>query len=301
MVPYIELNKIVKKGKKIEHPKTLSESLLKYFSNIFREEISRELDFVATYYGLTGTALTLEKIGESQPNKLTRERVRQIIDGTLKKTKPLIEEQDSPFVLAEKEFFNILGNSMFLRLNDLTKIDFFKEFKKNTRGLISFLNDCGIRQVAYRKQYYFYPKSFDRKSVVASIQKENKSIRREKTVSNMSKKAKTVTYVPNEVREFLLGYSNKNKIHLNPLYELILNQFIVSKPYLNNNFEFAKTKSWKARKGKAMWQQVGIYIDRDVFDKVRDAVISIKKDMKKNVSLMSFICQSFVWFHNQNK
>lgn len=301
MVPYIELNKIVKKGKKVENPKTLNESLLKYFSNVFKEEISRELDFVATYYGLTGTALTLEKIGESQANKLTRERVRQIIDGTLKKTKPLIEKEDSPFYLAEKEFLNILGNSMFLRLGELTKTEFFKDFKKNTRGLISFLNDCGIRQVAYRKQYYFYPKNFDRKLVVASIQKENKAIRREKTVSNMSKKSKTVTYVPNEVREFLLVYSNKHKIHLNPLYELILKQFISSKPYLNNDFEFAKTKSWKARKGKAMWQQVGIYIDKDVFTAVRDSVSLIKKDMKKNVSLMSFICQSFVWFYNQNK
>ncbi len=301
MAQYIELNKIIKKGRKIEHPKTLLESLLKYFANVFKEDISRELDFVSTYYGLTGTALTLEKIGESQPNKLTRERVRQIIDGTLKKTKPLVDNKESPFSLAEKEFLNILGNSMFLRLSELTKTEFFKDFRKNTRGLISFLNDCGIRQIAYRKQYYFYPSNFDRKLVVNAIQKENKAIRREKTISNMSKKSKTVTYVPNEVRDFLLSYSSKHKVHLNPLYELILNQFISAKPYLNKDFEFSKTKSWKARKGKAMWQQVGIYIDKDVFNAVRDSVSLIKKDMKKNVSLMSFICQSFVWFYNQHK
>jgi hypothetical protein len=301
MAQYIELNKIIKKGRKIEAPRTLLESLLKYFSSVFKEDISRELDFVSTYYGLTRPALTLEKIGYSQETKLTRERVRQIIDGTLKKTKPLLKDEVSPFILAEKEFANILGNSMFLRLSDLTKTDFFKDFKKNTKGLISFLNDCGIKQIAYRKQYYFYPSSVSRKLVVQSIQKENKVLRREKTISNMSKKSKTVTYVPNEVRDFLLAYSNKHKVHLNPLYENILNQFISEKPYLKPTFEFSKTKSWKARKGKALWQQVGIYIDKDVFDSVKDSVALIKKDMRKNVSLMSFICQSFVWFYNKNK
>lgn len=301
MTDYIELHKIIKKGKKVESPKTLQDYLLKYIASVFREDISREINFVATYYGLNGEALTLEKIGNTQEHKLTRERIRQIIDGTLKKTKLLIEEKDSPFVVAEKEFFNILGDSLFLRFSDLTKHSFFKDFKKNTRGLISFLNDCGIRQVAYRKEYYLYPQFFERKLIIDSIQKENKAIRREQTISNMSKKAKTVTYVPNEVREFLLDYSNKNKLNLNPLYELILKDFIESKPYLKSEFEFSKTKSWKARKGKAMWQQVGIYIDREVFNLVINSISFIKKDLNKNVSLMNFICQSFIWFYNKNK
>ena len=106
----------------------------------------------------------------------------------------------------------------------------------------------------------------------------------------MSQKAKTVTYVPNEVRDHLLSYSEKKNINLNPLYETIINQFIDGRPFEKDSYKFSKTKSWKARKGKAQWQQVGIYIDKDIFNNVKKSVSHIKKDLRKNVSMMSFIC-----------
>lgn len=300
MAQYLALNKIIKKGKKIESPYSLIDYLNKYIASVYNENIARELYFVSLYYGLIGTPLTLENIGKSQPIQLTRERVRQIIDGVLSKTKIIDVGFEHPFIVAKKEFLNILGNKQFLRIEDLTQNDFFKDFRKNTKGLISLLNDCDIRQIAYRKQYYFYPKELERKKVVSSIQKENKTLRREKTVSNMSKKSKTVTYVPNEVRKYLLEYSYKYKLNLNPLYESIINKFIEIKPYESADYNFSKTKSWKARKGKAEWQQIGIYIDRNIFLKIKDSVIHIKKDLKKNVSLMSFICQAFVWHYETN-
>lgn len=301
MTPYVTLNKIIKKGKKIESPKTLQEYLVKYFSTIFNEQIKRELYFVGLYYGLVGEALTLENIGKSQEHPLTRERVRQIIDGVLTKNKDIPIDFDSPFKKAKQEFHDILRNKNFLRIDELTKEDFFKDFKKNTKGLISFLNDCEIRQIAYRKQYYFYPSNLNRKEVVLNIQKENKVMRREKTISNMSKKSKTVTYVPDEVRHYLLSYSKEQDINLNPLYEKIITQFIDEKPFVEKDFNFSRTKSWKARKGKAQWQQIGIYIDKNIFQKIKSNVLYIKKDLKKNVSLMSFICQSFVWHYEKNK
>lgn len=300
MDQYTAISKIIKKGKKIDNPVTLQDYLLKYFSTVYKDSMLRELYFVGLYYGLIGEAQTLESIGKSQSQKLTRERVRQIIDGTLKKTRETKINFTSPFEIAVDEFNKILGNGNFLRISDLTKVEFFKDFKKNVRGLISFLNDCGIRQIAYRKQYYFYPKKLNRKNVILEIQKENKVIRRAKTVSNMSQKAKTVTYVPNEVRDYLLSYSEKKNINLNPLYETIINQFIDGRPFENDSFKFSKTKSWKARKGKAQWQQVGIYIDKDIFNNVKKNVSHIKKDLRKNVSMMSFICQAFVWHYEQN-
>jgi hypothetical protein len=301
MTQYSALNKIIKKGKTIETPKNLGELLIKYFSDVHNDNISRELYFVGLYYGLVAEAMTLENIGKSQPQQLTRERVRQIIDSVLNKIK---EHQPKgyvdPFTKTKEIFTQVLGKNTFIRIEDLIKHEYFSAFKKNVKGLISFLNDCGIRQIAYRKKYYFYPEAFVRKDIVQSIQKENKTLRREKTMENMTHKAKTVTYVPDEVRTHLLNYSQKHKINLNPLYENILNKYMEKKPYEASDYVFSRTKSWKARKGKAKWQQIGIYIDKDIFSTIKTNVVSIKKDLKKNVSLMSFICQAFVWHYEQN-
>ncbi len=113
----------------------------------------------------------------------------------------------------------------------------------------------------------------------------------------MAIKSKTVTYVPNQVRNFLLQQSTEKNINLNPLYENILKEFIKNKPFKANKFCFGKTKSWKARNGKAQWQQIGIYINKSIFDLIKKNVEHIKDDLNKTVSLMSFICQAFIWYY----
>ncbi len=301
MTQYPALIKIIKKGKKLEQPNNVSDYLTKYFSDVYNDNISRELYFVGLYYGLVSDAMTLENIGKSQSQPLTRERVRQIIDAVLNKIKnqPL-KGYESPFDKSKEIFNLILEKNSFIRLEELIKNEFFSSFKKNVKGLIAFLNDCGVRQIAYRKKYYFYPETLVRKDIVQLIQKENKTLRREKTLENMTQKSKTVTYVPDEVRSHLLKYAETNKIHLNPLYEKILTSYIQAKPFESADYVFSRTKSWKARKGKAQWQQIGIYIDKSIFSLIKSNVINIKKDLKKNVSLMSFICQAFVWHYEQN-
>lgn len=294
------LQKIIKKGRKIVTPVTLVDSLYKQISDFYKEKNARELNFLTLYYGFQGKAMTLEAIGESQEQPLTRERVRQIIDGILKSLKKEQHNYDNPYEKANTLFENILQERSFLRLDELLKESSFVDFKKNIKGLIAFLNDRVIRQIAYRKNYYFYPKRYDRKLVVSAIQKENKVLRREHTLEKMSLKAKTVTYVPDEVREHLLQYAHKKDFNLNPLYETILNDFMKSKPYLEQSFVFSRTKSWKARKGKAQWQQIGIYIDRSIFDTIKEDVKQIKKELNKSVSLMSFICQAFVWHYEKH-
>lgn len=299
MSNYNELQKIIKKGKRIEETDNLFDSLLKEVSLKSNSKNLRELHFLTSYYGLQNKALTLEAIGNSQENPLTRERVRQIIDSA---THPLKDGDDNnPYKKSQVIFKEVLGENSFLRAEELLKHAYFSKFKKNIKGLIAFLNDCNIRQIAYRKNYYFYLSILERKLVVAQIQKENKTLRRLHTEEKMSQKSKTVTYVPNEVRDYLLKYSEKYHVNLNPLYEKILLEFIHRKPYENTDFTFSRTKSWKARKGKAQWQQIGIYINKSVFSTVKDTVKNIKKDLNKSVSLMSFICQAFVWFYENQK
>lgn len=299
MNTYPGLQKIIKKGKKITEPTTLSESLFKQISDSYKEKNARELNFLTLYYGFQNKAMTLEAIGEMQEQPLTRERVRQIIDGVLSGLKKDKHGYANPYEQAHIIFESVLENKTFVRLEELLTHALFNDFKKNTKGLIAFLNDCDIRQIAYRKNYYFYPKRFNRKDVTNAIQKENKVLRREQTLTKMSKKAKTVTYVPDEVRQHLLDFAHKKQLNLNPLYETILNDFMNQKPYFENEYVFSRTKSWKARKGKAKWQQIGIYINRDVFDNIKLDVNQIKTSLGKNVSLMSFICQAFVWHYEK--
>ena len=299
MSNYNELQKIIKKGKKVETTNNLYDALIKEVSLKSNSKNLRELHFLTSYYGLQGKALTLEGIGNIQENPLTRERVRQIIDSA---TQPLKNDNnDNPYKKSAIIFKEILGENSFLRSDELLKHEYFEKFKRNIKGLIAFLNDCNIRQIAYRKNYYFYLNTLERKNVVNQIQKENKNLRREQTLEKMSQKSKTVTYVPNEVRDYLLKYSEKNHLNLNPLYEHILLEFIDKKPFNHPEFTFSRTKSWKARKGKAQWQQIGIYINKSVFSAVKESVKTIKNDLNKNVSLMSFICQSFVWFYESQK
>lgn len=296
MSQYLDLTKIIKKGKKIEQPSDLQESLIKHIAKHHSDSVQRELDFLTLYYGLRNgnDVMTLEAIGKAQEPNLTRERVRQIIDSILSPLKN-DSQTHNPYRDSHFLFGELLGNKKFLRNEQIFEHPYFYPFKKNIKGFIAFMNDCGIRQIAYRKNYYFYPSNFKREEIVDEIQKDNKLTRRIKTLEKMSQKAKTVTYVPNDVREYLLKASEQNNLNLNPLYEEIIKEFVAQKPFLKKNFEFSKTKSWKARKGKAQWQQIGIYIEKEIFDMIKDNVESLKLNLNKRVSLMSFICQAFVW------
>ena len=299
MSNFLELNKLIKKGNKIKEPNNLYEQLIKHIANNYDDSLKRETDFLTLYYGLQDKAYTLESIGSLQEKKLTRERVRQIIDSLLKKLKENFNVKDNPYNYAQEEFKNVLKDKDFIRLDELFSNIYFQCFKKNIKGLIAFLNDCEIRQIAYRKNYYFYDKNQKRSDIITQIQKENKHNRREQTIEKMSKKAKTVTYVPNEIREYLLLHSKECDKNLNPIYEEIIKSFIKSKPYNEQLFQFSRTKSWRARKGKAQWQQIGIYIDKEVFELIKQEVNYIKTNLNKKVSIMSFICQSFVWYYEQ--
>lgn len=293
--------KLIKKGKKIENPQNLEDSLVKLVSMIHQSSIERELFFIGLYYGLISDAHTLDAIGSLQEPSLTRERVRQIIDACVIKLQKKQTDFENPYELSKKIFDNILRDEKFVRLDKVMQNSYFQSFKKNVKGLIAFFNDCDIRQIAYRKKYYFYKKSESRKNIIQQIQKENKVIRRNKTIEKMSLKSKTVTYVPNEIRNYLLDFSKNKNINLNPLYEIILQDFMIHKPYIQDDFIFSRTKSWKARQGKAEWQQIGIYIDKNIFHEIQNHINYIKKDFNKNVSLMSFICQSFIWHYEKNK
>jgi hypothetical protein len=248
------------------------------------------------YYGLSGApGLTLEAIGLDIAGGLTRERVRQIIDSALN---VLIRAEASssitPYKKTKAQFDDLLGQSgqRFLRLTDFVEQEYFAGFGEDPKGLIAFLNDAGIRQVVYRGAHYIYPKHIDRRVAIEFVQAENKKTRRAKTVEKMGKMAKTVTYVPQETREFLLKDAERRNVALNRLYEQILLKFI-EKPVCKSSDEFEKTQSWRARKGKAEWSQVGIYIDKVVFDKVKNAAAKVKTEP---VSNMAYICQAFVCF-----
>ena len=107
--------------------------------------------------------------------------------------------------------------------------------------------------------------------------------------------------MPTEVRQHLLHFSEVNNYNLNPLYEAILLDFIQQKPYTHKDFNFSRTQSWKARMGKAEWQQIGIYINKITFETIQQAVEEAQRLAFKKISLMSFICQAFIWHYNQFK
>lgn len=309
---YNALKTLVRKGKKTSKPNTLYEYLCRGISEIYSESIARDIYFLCLYYGLvrhtnSNEALTLEAIGLTQEPNLSRERIRQIIDNTIKKLDNFFKTESNldknfldPYKYTNKKFQQILAtqDTLFLRIESLIKDDFFKDFSNNFKGLIAFCNDCNIKQIAYRKKYYLYPKHVNRIEITDIIQKSNKIIRREETLDKMNQKAKTVTYVPTEIREHLHSFAQANGYNLNPLYEKILLDFIEQKPYLKDKkCCFSKTQSWKARMGKAEWQQIGIYIHKDVFHKVQEASQAIHLELLKKVSLMSFVCQAFIWHY----
>lgn len=303
----VDLHKLLKKSTNYsadQQEKSLKHALVKSLYNAHQSElinnknIEREILFLAMYYGIIEPALTLEAIGKIQPQELTRERVRQIINSAL----PVVKEQGAPYLKAKAIIVKLLEekDSNFLVLKDIVNFPYFEGFKKNSKGLIAFLNDCGIKQVAYRKDYYLYLPEVKRSDVIKAIQKHNKNIRKTQTMSNMSLKAKTVTYVPEEVKKFLSDTAKEKNLGLNELYEKIFNEFIEKNPYKDLSYTFGKTQSWKSRKGMAQWEQIGIYIEKNLFDKLKNIVKKLK-NKNNNVSFMAFISQSFIWYCNQHK
>lgn len=286
------VSKILKKGSKTITPITPYELLIKTISETEKNTNEREIYFLILYYGLSVEGVTLEKIGESREQKLTRERVRQIIYNTLSKLKKINPDINN-FGLSC--FDKALGENKYISFVNLTKNENFKEFAKSGKGLVSFLNDCNVKQVAYRKKIYFYKQEENRNDIIKLIQTENKISRRASTLANMNKKAKTVTYVPKDIKEFLQKESKVKKLNLNCLYENIMEDFISVSPFYEDNYSFTKTKSWKARKGKAEWAQIGIYMDKKVFNNIKNTIKKIE-EKNPNISLMGFICQGFMWY-----
>lgn len=274
------------------------QDLLELIKENLASNNARGFKYMMHYYGLTGAAgMTLEAIGQNVAGGLTRERVRQIIDGALGvliKAESSVSGARRPYSEAKRRFDEMLAGSgqSFLRLSTLMEEKHFSHFGGDPKGFIAFLNDAGIRQVVYRGAHYIYPNSIERRDAIELVQVENKKTRRTRTLEKMETMAKTVTYVPQDSREHLLAESKRRGVPLNRLYERILSQFM-SKPPCKSSEDFEKTQSWRARKGKAEWSQVGIYIDKDIFDQVKTAAAMIKPEP---VSNMSFICQAFVCF-----
>ena len=259
----------------------------------------RGLIFMLAYYGLAGQpAKTLEAIGKSVSGPLTRERVRQIIDGALE---ALLEREKSAGKRAPRAYGKAReaferecqkASASFLPLCKLSALPYFEGFAQNEKGLIAFLSDAGVRQVVYRGERYVYPQSLGRKDAIEQIQACNKKERRARTVEKMRQMAKTVTYVPAQTRDALAEHAEKEGLPLNRLYETILTRFMEEKPYRSAQ-DFSKTKSWRARQGKAQWRQVGIYIDKEIFERAKEQAAAVSAG---RVSNMSYICHAFVWF-----
>lgn len=282
-------------------PGTLKGELAAALSMALNENNARGFHYMISYYGLgESKGMTLEAIGEKIAGGLTRERVRQIIDGALAilLKQEGAEGAQKPYERARERFESMLAerSGHFLRLSDFVTEGYFQSFEENPKGLIAFLNDAGVRQVVYRGAHYIYPDRLDRREAIERIQGENKKERRGRTLAKMSRMAKTVTYVPTETREFLLDQAQSSGMALNRLYEKILRDFMQSEPY-KGSADFAKTQSWRARQGKAEWSQVGIYIEKGVFDQVKERAGAVKPEP---VSNMSYICQAFVWFSKQS-
>lgn len=277
----------------------------KYFLSLKDNiDLSREFLFLSLYYGLIGDFLTLEKIGELNSKKLTRERVRQIIDNGVESLKnfdmpnEIIQNFDNPYFKAKIEINNLFNKfkSNYIRFDDLILLEYFSGFKNNPKGLISFLNDCEIKQITYRGHFFFYDKKENREELIKKIQSDNKNIRKNKTIENMSLKAKTVTYIPIVVKKYLLKESKNLNISLNNLYEKIFDKFIINHPYEDLAFVFPKTKTNQSKK-KHDWEQIGIYIDIKIYDRLQFIINKLKKN-KREVSSMAFMAQALIWYYN---
>lgn len=256
----------------------------------------RGIAFMSEYYGFGGEGKTLEHIGTTLAGGLTRERVRQIIDATKEKLEIAVARAGwgkTPYAklreIYEKAAEKNAGK--FAEMSDVEAHSYVKAFEGDKKGLSAILSDAEVRQVVYRGKSYLYPAGTERKTAVLAIQSKKKKERRAKTEAKMDGMAKSVTYVPVETREAMKSEAKKRKMPLNRLYEKVLRDFAEhARSSGKTSKDFPQTKSWRARQGKAEWSQVGLYIEKKVFDDTRAVAESI------GVSNMSFVCQAFVWF-----
>jgi hypothetical protein len=267
--------------------------LLKQVEN---DKTARGIDLMVSYYGLdTGFAKTLEETGGEEDPPLTRERVRQLIVGVLKEISKIERgvgyHGPQPFADVKAWFkrHQVKGDVPFVKLALLVKEPEVAGFKKNPRGLLAFLNDAGIRQVVYRGEHYLYSDRESRLDIIQKIQCHRKEVRKKTTAARVAAMSKTVTYVPQTVRDALEESQKQLNIPLNRMYENILLGFSILKPWAGHEFFFEKTKSWRSRKGKSEWVQVGLYISKDVY---KDAQQQAKK---ADTSLMAYICRALAW------
>ena len=292
-----QVSAILEAKRAAEPAGSVSGLLLELFGKLNSEGSARGLRYMLAYYGLGNEeAQTLEAIGENLAGGLTRERVRQVIDHCLNSIVKLESAQEpgkKPYEKTIAAFGELMKKSelKFSKLEDFEKELDLGSIAEDKKGLISFLNDAGIRQVVYREEHYVYPEGMARNDAITMIQANNKKARRAKTVEKMQSMSKTVTYVPLETREHLLRESEKQEIALNRMYENILREFMEQKPYKDSG-DFVKTQSWKARRGKAEWCQVGIYIEKEVFDQVKACAKAVSPTA---ISNMAYICQAFIW------
>lgn len=267
-------------------------NLFESIAKIKNQKNSRSFYFMLIYYGWGDSKnLTLDQIGSLIEPKLTRERVRQIIESAVEILK---SDKDNVFDRAYNLFVSFKGSREgYLKLSDFKSDRELKDWENNEQGLIDFLNDAGVRHVAYRGIGYLYDKKIKRGNAIEEIQNQNKIIRKAKTNEKASTMVKTVTYVPIEIKNKLALIAKKEEIGLNKLYEKALGEFI--KEVSDGKIvSFNKTQSWKARKKKTPWCQIGLYINREVFSEIKKITDLLKKK-KVDVSNMSFIYEAFTF------
>lgn len=257
---------------------------------------SRGIDMMVSHYGLDdGIGKTLEEIGMRENPPLTRERARQLICEVLKEI-DVVEKSagyigPKPFseVRAWFKQNQVSSDLKFVKTKSLMRKKEVKGFINNENGLLSFLNDNGIRQITYRNTRYLYNKNDSRLNITQHIQSYRKRVRKENTDNKKNLMVKTVTYVPKEVKEDIDTTNKKLNISLNKMYENILLHFIEDEPWLGHEYFFERTESWKSRRGVSEWKQVGLYIHKDIY-------IRIKTTSKKiDVSVMAFIFRALAW------
>lgn len=266
-----------------------------YFKNLENNrDLSRPLLYLCSHYGLINKALTLEKISELNVKKLTRERVRQIIDQVVFLLK---EEPNNIYA----NIYSIVSTqisqnpSQYIRFSTLIQQTYFEDFKNNPKGLISIFNDCGFKQMTYRNDYFFYNSNVNKDIMIKRIQEENRLLRKNQTIQNNENKAKTVTYIPHFIKEFLAQASIKNNIGLNAMYERIFIKFMETHPYKDLESVFPKITIKTPINPE--WEQLGLYVDKKVYEQMKGLIDKLRKN-KREVSSMRFIAQSFIWYYN---
>lgn len=296
----------------------LNQELIEYWSENEARGIIRRAGFVfdamAEYYGIVRKsqtqngilgsvthAKTLEQIG--QEYGLTRERIRQIIfkgaaticnnSNNTNNLNP-INSINNPYIKVKQVFHEELKDKNFIPLKQIFNNSFFSDFKDNIKGLLSIFDHAEIKQVMYRNEYYLHVKELSNNKIIKVIQNENKEVRHKKTLEHAQTMAKTVTYVPEYIRNNLIKIADEKDQKLNNLYRNILNTFIEQKPYLNNITFFSKKESWRIPKMKKAWVQVGLYIDRELFERCETLANS------SNTSVMNFIGCAFAWYSLKN-